>query len=123
MTTVLIVEDSPTEANIISSCLQRAGFIPLVVTSSEAARLQLQYQTPDAIVLDVVLPGESGFELCRELRKVPATASVPIVICSTKDGDIDKFWAKKQGASAYVTKPIDQDELIRTMQSVLGAKA
>ncbi len=123
MATILIVEDSPSEANIISSCLQRAGFIPVVVTSSEAARLQLQHQTPDAIVLDVVLPGESGFELCRELRKAPATATIPIVICSTKDGDIDKFWAKKQGASAYVTKPIDQEELIQTVQSVVGATA
>ncbi len=120
MKTVLIVEDSPTEANIISSCLKRGGFLPLVVSSSEAARLQLQHQIPDAIVLDVVLPGESGFELCRELRKTPTTADIPIIICSTKDGDIDKFWAKKQGANAYVTKPIDQEELTRTVQSVMG---
>ncbi|MDX2272591.1 MAG: response regulator [Cyanobacteriota bacterium] len=121
MATVLVVEDSASEAAIITSCLQKGGLIPIIVGSSEEARQRLEQQKPDLIVLDVVLPGSSGFEFCRELRKKPETAHLPIVICSTKDGDMDKFWGMKQGASAYITKPINQEELLRTVQALIKA--
>lgn len=116
MATILVVEDTLTQAEIMVGALRKAGFTTIAVTSSEDAKLKINQQKPDAIVLDVVLPGESGFELCREIKENPATKGIPIVICSTKDGEMDKFWGMKQGASSYLTKPISEDELVRTVK-------
>jgi len=116
MTTILVVEDTLTETEIITKCLQKAGFNTIAVTSSEEAKIKIAQQRPDAIVLDVVLPKESGFELCRELKENEATKSIPIVMCSTKSGEMDKFWGMKQGASSYLTKPIVQEELVRIVK-------
>jgi two-component system, chemotaxis family, response regulator PixH len=119
MATILVVDDTLTEIEIITKTLQSAGFATITANSSEAAKVKISEQKPDAIVLDVVLPGESGFELCRELKGNPETAGIPIVLCSTKSGEMDKFWGMKQGASSYLTKPIVKDELIRTMQAMV----
>jgi two-component system, chemotaxis family, response regulator PixH len=116
MATVLVVEDTLTQAEIITGTLRGAGFTTSVATSSEDAKVKLSQEKPDVIVMDVVLPGESGFELCRELKDSPATKDIPIVLCSTKSGEMDKFWGMKQGASSYITKPIDPEELIRTVK-------
>jgi two-component system, chemotaxis family, response regulator PixH len=116
MSTVLIVEDTLTEAEIITSTLKGAGFTTVLAKSSEDAKAILNQQKPDLIVMDVVLPGESGFELCRELKEKPETKDIPIVMCSTKSGEMDKFWGMKQGASSYLTKPIDPAELVRTVK-------
>lgn len=120
MPTVLLVEDVQTEAALLAGYLQGEGFLVQRVASAEEARQYLAKHKPDLIVLDVVLPGESGFELCRQLKKQPETAGIPIIICSSKQGDIDKFWGMKQGASAYLTKPVNKEELIRTARSLVG---
>jgi len=62
------------------------------------------------------VPGESGFELCRSIKEAPETANIPVVMCSTKSNEMDKFWGMKQGAVAYITKPISPDELVRTVK-------
>ena len=67
------------------------------------------------IVLDVILPGQSGFELCRKLKGDPQTKGIPIVICSTKNTEIDKTWGEMSGADAYLTKPIDEAQLLQTV--------
>ncbi len=121
MTTVLIVEDTQTEAEIISGTLQNAGFKTLRAVSSEEAKIKLSQLKPDVIVLDVVLPGESGFELCRELKDQPDTKNIPVILCSTKNSEMDKFWGMKQGASSYLTKPIVADELVRTVKLLAQA--
>ena len=69
--------------------------------------------------LDVVLPDRSGFELCRDLKAESSTSGIPVVICSTKSTDMDKFWGKKQGADAYITKPVDQEELLKTVKQLI----
>jgi two-component system, chemotaxis family, response regulator PixH len=120
MATVLVVEDTKTEAVVITSALQGAGFTIVQAGSSEEAKIKLEQQKPDLIILDVVLPGISGFELCRELKEQPDTQSIPVVICSTKNSEMDKFWGMKQGASSYITKPIATDELVRTAKQLVG---
>jgi two-component system, chemotaxis family, response regulator PixH len=115
MATILVVEDTATQAEIITGTLKNAGFTTVWVGSSEEARTTLETQKPDAIVMDVVLPGASGFELCRELKDNPTTKDIPVVLCSTKDSEMDKFWGMKQGASSYITKPINPDELLRAV--------
>lgn len=119
MSTALIVEDSLTEAEIISSCLQQSGVQVMLVKSGEEAMEKLGTASPDIIILDVVLPGQSGFELCRALKAESKTSGIPVLMCSTKGSDMDKFWGMKQGADAYLSKPIDQSEFIRTVQSLI----
>lgn len=116
MATVLLVEDTMTEAVIIGGTLRNAGFEIIQALSSEEAKVKLSQRRPDLIVLDVVLPGESGFELCRELKENADTASIPIVMCSTKNSEMDKFWGMKQGAAAYLTKPVVPEDLVRTVK-------
>ncbi len=117
----LIVEDSPTEMGILQECLQRAGVGVTKATTSGEALNQIRLQRPDVIILDVVLPDRSGFELCRELKADPSTGQIPIVMCSTKNTDMDRYWGMKQGASAYLTKPVDQEQLVRVVKSFLNS--
>jgi len=119
MSTVLVVEDSLTEMQVLTRCLQQGGLDVLTANSGEEALTKLNSQKPDIIILDVVLPGCSGFEVCRELKAAAETSSIPIVICSTKGGEMDKFWGMKQGADAYLAKPIDQEEFLRTVKQLI----
>lgn len=121
--TALIVEDSLTDLQILIGCLQQGGITVFSAQSGEEAFQSVARQRPDVIVLDVVLPGCSGFEVCRELKANHDTSDIPIVICSTKGGEMDKFWGLKQGADAYLTKPIDQDEFVRTVRQLIKASA
>jgi DNA-binding response OmpR family regulator len=91
MITVLLVEDSLTETELLTRYLRQAGIVVLSVTNVEEARTVLRSQQPDLILLDVILPGQSGFELCRELKLHASTARIPVVICSTKGTDVDKL--------------------------------
>lgn len=121
MSTVLVVEDTLTEMAVIVGCLRQGGLHVITAKSSEEARIKIDEQRPDAIVLDVVLPGRSGFEFCRALKAQAETSKIPVVLCSTKGSDMDRFWGMKQGADAYLPKPLDQDELVRTIKLLLRA--
>lgn len=117
----LIVDDSATERSIITGCLKEVGINISVALSGEEALKKIEENCPDLIVLDIVLPGRSGFEICRELKNSEVTNKIPIILCSTKDTEMDKFWGKKQGADAYIPKPIDQEELVRTVKRLISA--
>jgi len=119
MGTALVVEDSLTDIQVFSSCLQQGGMNVLIAHSGEEALTKIAGHIPDVIILDVILPGRSGFELCRDLKSQANTSNIPIVICSTKGDKIDKFWGMKQGADAYLSKPIDQEELVRTVKELI----
>ncbi|BAZ44537.1 response regulator receiver protein [Chondrocystis sp. NIES-4102] len=115
----LIVDDSATERSIITSCLKEIGINVSVALSGEEALEKIEQNSPDLIVLDVVLPGKSGFEICRELKGSENTNKIPIILCSTKGTEMDKFWGMKQGANAYIPKPIDQEELVRKVKELI----
>ncbi len=116
--TILIVEDSPSELELMSYYLTESGYNVIPTTGAKEALEKALLQQPDVIVTDVVMPGMSGFELCRYFKKNPATQKVPIVICSSKNQEIDRLWAMKQGADAYLTKPYTREQLIRAIKSV-----
>lgn len=119
MSKILLVEDNEIQAEKITRCLEKQGSIVFRVGSGEEAQLRLKQQKPNLIVLDVILPGQSGFELCRQLKGNPETKEIPIIICSTKDTEIDKTWGEMSGANAYVTKPIDETVLVQTVNQYL----
>jgi len=116
--TILVVEDSPSELELISHFLNESGYKVIKATGGTEALEKLELEKPDAIITDVVMPGMSGFELCRSLKKNPETQKVPIVICSSKNQEIDRLWAMRQGADYYVTKPYTREELLRAIKSV-----
>lgn len=120
MTTALVVEDSLTDKEIITSFLQRYGINFIVAESAADAFEKVKNNQFNLIILDVVLPDRSGFEICRDLKAEGGNEDVPVIICSTKDTEIDKFWGMKQGADAYLTKPVDQEEFTKTLQKLLG---
>ncbi len=112
MKTVMVVEDSITDMELLTLYLKKEGFLVVQATSGEEAQAKLEQQKPDLIILDVILPGQSGFQLCRKLKSAPQTQMVPIVLCSTKNTEVDKQWGKMGGADAYLTKPVDQSQLM-----------
>ncbi len=118
--TVLIVDDSATERSIITSCLQQVGINVSIAISGEEALEKIEQSRPDVIVLDIVLPGRSGFEICRQLKGEENTNKIPIILCSTKGTEMDKFWGMKQGADAYISKPIDQEQLVNKVKELIA---
>jgi twitching motility two-component system response regulator PilH len=120
MATILVVDDTPSQLELISSYLRESGYTVIVAYDGKDGLNKAISQQPDAIVTDVVMPGMSGFEFCRTLKRHPDTAKVPIVICSSKNKDIDRIWGMKQGADVYLTKPFSKNELLRALTSVIG---
>lgn len=116
--TILIVEDSPSELELMSHYLKESGYNVIKAAGAKEALEKAHSHNPDVIVTDVVMPGMSGFELCRSLKRNPRTQKVPIVICSSKNQEIDRLWAMRQGADAYVTKPYTREQLLRAIKSV-----
>lgn len=119
ISTILVVEDSLTEMELITHYLNESGYKVIKATNAKDAMDLAIKQQPDVIVTDVVMPGMSGFELCRSFRKNPVTEKVPIIICSSKNQEIDRLWGMKQGADAYITKPYTREQLIRAIKSVV----
>jgi two-component system, chemotaxis family, response regulator PixH len=115
---ILVVEDTPSEMELLNHYLREGGYSVINAVSAKDALEIAIAQKPAVIVTDVVMPGISGFELCRSLRKHPTTARTPIIICTSKNQDIDRLWGMRQGADAYITKPFTREQLIRTIQSV-----
>ncbi|MEB3180635.1 MAG: response regulator [Nostocaceae cyanobacterium] len=118
ISTILVVEDSLTEMELITHYLNESGYKVIKATNAKDAMDLAIKQQPNVIVTDVVMPGMSGFELCRSFKKNPATEKVPIIICSSKNQEIDRLWGMKQGADAYLTKPYTREQLIRAIKSV-----
>ena len=120
MKTALIVEDSVTDRNLLTMYLQKAGMPVKAAQSSEEALQIIEQGSLDLVFLDVVLPGQSGFEFCRDLKTNEHTRNIPIVICSTKDTEADKLWGSMLGANAYLTKPVDQQQLTKAVEQLIS---
>ena len=116
--TILIVEDNLSEMELISHYLREGGYTVINAVGDKEALNKVSEQKPDVIITDVVMPGMSGFELCRRLKTHPETEKVPVVICSSKDQEIDRLWGMKQGADAYITKPFTREQILRAIKSV-----
>jgi twitching motility two-component system response regulator PilH len=110
--TVLVVDDSPTDTHVISGILKKHGMSVITAASAEEGIETAKAQKPDLIVMDVVMPGMSGFEATRSITRDPDTSHIPVIICTTKDQETDKAWGLRQGAKDYVVKPVQESELM-----------
>lgn len=119
MKTVLIVDDSSTQREMIALLLQSHNFAVWMAKDGADALERAQQISPDLILLDVLMPEMNGYEACRKLKEHPLTKDIPVVICSSKTSPIDHHWGKKLGAAAYVDKPSYETELVKTLRQVL----
>jgi len=109
---ILLVDDSKTELHHLSELLRRKGFEVRTAENGEEALRRLADDKPDLIMMDVVMPGQNGFQLTRAITRDPRFADVPVIMCTSKGLETDKVWGMRQGARDYVVKPVDADELI-----------
>lgn len=113
---ILVVDDSATEMAVMTSSLKAGGFDVVTATNGEEALQSLERDRPDVVVLDVIMPGKNGFQVCRQIRSDARWATLPIVMVTSKDQESDRFWGMKQGASDYITKPFDPSNLVATVR-------
>jgi two-component system phosphate regulon response regulator PhoB len=116
---VLIVEDEPDVAELIAINLKRNGFLPVKAQNADEAFRCIEGGLPALVLLDIMLPDSSGMEICRQLKSVPATAKIPVIIVSAKGEEADKVRGLELGADDYVTKPFSPRELILRVKGVL----
>lgn len=120
---ILIVEDEPAIAELIAINLQHGGFVPVVAQDSVTAQRELDAVLPDAILLDWMLPGQSGLALARQWRKNERTKSIPILMLTARGDEPDKVAGLDAGADDYITKPFSTQELLARIRAVLRRRA
>lgn len=120
---VLIVEDEPAIAELISVNLRHSGFRPVWAIDSVTAQTELDAVLPDVILLDWMLPGESGLTLAKRWRAHPRTKSVPIIMLTARGDEIDRVAGLDAGADDYITKPFSTKELLARIRAVLRRRA
>lgn len=116
--TVLVVDDSPTDLEYLSTLLAGKGYQVLRAASAEESMEQAKTHDPDLILMDVIMPGMNGFEATRKLTKDAATRHIPVILCSNKTQETDRVWGMRQGARDYVTKPINEAELLSKINAL-----
>ncbi|WP_290867699.1 response regulator [Aquabacterium sp.] len=114
---ILLVDDSKTELHVLSDMLTKRGFQVRTAENGEEALRRLQEEKPDLILMDVVMPGQNGFQLTRAITRDPAYASVPVIICTSKNQETDRVWGMRQGAKDYVVKPVNAEELLSKIKA------
>jgi twitching motility two-component system response regulator PilH len=114
---ILLVDDSKTELHVLSDLLTKKGFKVRTAENGEEALRRLQEEKPDLILMDVVMPGQNGFQLTRAITRDPAFADVPVIICTSKNQETDRVWGMRQGARDYVVKPVDPEELLSKIKA------
>jgi twitching motility two-component system response regulator PilH len=119
MLTVLVVEDSRTQREMISGFLKQKGLQVSVASDGVEALEKIETIRPDLVLLDVVMPRMNGYECCRRLKSNPKTQNVPIILCTSKQEELDRYWGLKQGADAYITKPFHPSELLGLLKRFL----
>ncbi len=115
---ILLVDDSKTELHHISGLLTRKGYSVRTAENGDEAMSRLAEDKPDLILMDVVMPGQNGFQLTRAISRDARFAGVPIIMCTSKNQETDKVWGLRQGARDYIVKPVNGDELIAKIQAL-----
>jgi twitching motility two-component system response regulator PilH len=121
MAKVLIVDDSPAQIFTLKKLVEHWGHETLIAESGDQALQIARDQQPNVILMDIVMPGMSGFQTTRNLSRDQSTKSIPVILVSTKDGEADKVWGMRQGAIAFVTKPVNPDLLLTAISDAVAA--
>ena len=119
MANILIIDDSPTDVRVFTTLLERAGHRVDAVNNAEDGIERVRVTQPELVIMDVIMPGMNGFQATRTLTRDPVTAGVPIVIITTKSMETDRVWGMRQGAKAFITKPVNEKELLACIDELL----
>jgi twitching motility two-component system response regulator PilH len=114
---ILLVDDSKTELHFLSDLLEKRGYKVRTAENGEDAMRRLGEETPDLVLMDVVMPGQNGFQLTRAITRDPRFVNVPVIMCTSKNQETDKVWGMRQGARDYIVKPVDADELVAKIKA------
>ena len=117
---ILIVDDSKTAQAYLADILQRHGYEVRTADDAQGALQELARHAPDLVLMDVVMPGQNGFHLTRQISKEPAFSSIPVILCTSKNSETDRVWGMRQGAKDYITKPVDAVQLIAKINQLSG---
>ena len=118
--TILIVEDNELNMKLFHDLLAAQGYRVLQTEDGMTALETARRDPPDLILMDVVMPELNGFQATRMLSKDPATASIPIIVISSKNQESDRMWAMRQGAREYIIKPVKEADLLGKIKLGLG---
>jgi len=120
--TILIIDDSPTDVRVFTTLLERAGHQIVAVSTAEEGIERVRADLPDLVIMDVIMPGMNGFQATRTLTRDPKTQNVPIVMITTKSMETDRVWGLRQGARAFITKPVNEKELLACINELLPSE-
>src|SRR6266702_2857510 len=109
---ILIADDSSTARHVLFQMLARHGYRCILAETAREAMDKAKTENPDLILLDVVMPDMSGFELTRIITRDEATKHIPVILCTSKSHETDRLWGLRQGATNYVVKPVVEDDLL-----------
>ena len=115
---ILIVDDSPTERFFLADLLSKRGYTVVTAESGDEALSKVRSEKPALVVMDVVMPGTSGYQATRAIARDPATQSIPVILCTSKGAESDRIWGLRQGAKEYVVKPVNPEELLAKIASL-----
>jgi len=116
---VLVIDDSATSTHFMSQTLRKAGYYVITAADGNEGLTKALQERPHCLILDVVLPGVSGFGVCRRLRAMDPQHNLSIIMVSSKNTPLDQTWGLRQGADRYLTKPFTEEALLRMVQEVL----
>ncbi|MEI7445272.1 MAG: response regulator [Burkholderiales bacterium] len=109
---ILVVDDSPTERFFLADLLTKRGYAVVTAESGAEALVKVRAERPSLVVMDVVMPGANGYQVVRALTRDPETQAIPVILCTSKSAETDRIWGLRQGARAYLTKPVNAEELL-----------
>ena len=115
---ILLVDDSKTELHHLTEMLTKRGFLVRTAENGEEAMKRLAEEKPDLILMDVVMPGQNGFQLTRAITRDERFADVPVIMCTSKNQETDKVWGLRQGARDYVVKPVRSEDLLAKIKAL-----
>ena len=121
MTQIMIVDGSPTDVHLLKKILEKNGFNTLTASDADEGIQVAKREKPDLILMDVVMPGLNGFQATRELSSDPETSTIPVIIVTRKDQQVDRVWGMRQGARDYITKPVKEGALMSLINEALVA--
>ena len=119
MANILIIDDSPTDVRVLATLMERAGHQVAAVGSAEEGIERVHTERPDLVIMDVIMPGMNGFQATRTLTRDPQTRDIPVVMITTKSMETDRVWGMRQGARAFITKPVGEKELLACINDLL----
>ena len=121
MPKVLIVDDSPAQLYSLKRIVEDGGMDTVTAESGEVALQLANSELPSVILMDIVMPGMSGFQATRKLTNAEATRDIPVIFVTSKSEESDKIWGLRQGACDYLTKPVNPNHLLTAIRDVMAA--